>query len=75
MIGREEKSHAGEVSKTDFEELFEAELKELQEGDIIKGRVVQVTQDAVMIDIGYKSEGQCLLRNFLTTRATQPQGR
>ncbi len=65
MIGREEKSHAGEVSKTDFEELFEAELKELQEGDIIKGRVVQVTQDAVMIDIGYKSEGQVPLKEFL----------
>ncbi|MBI5587161.1 MAG: 30S ribosomal protein S1 [Deltaproteobacteria bacterium] len=65
MIGREEKSHAGEVSKTDFEELFEAEIKELQEGDIIKGRVVQLTQDAVMVDIGYKSEGQVPLKEFL----------
>ncbi len=65
MIGREEKSHAGEMSKTDFEELFEAELKELQEGDIIKGKVVQVTQDSVMIDIGYKSEGQVPLKEFL----------
>ncbi|MBI5643943.1 MAG: 30S ribosomal protein S1 [Deltaproteobacteria bacterium] len=65
MIGREEKSHAGDVAKTDFEELFESEIKELQDGDIIKGKIVQITQDAVMVDIGYKSEGQVPLREFL----------
>ncbi|WKZ31604.1 MAG: 30S ribosomal protein S1 [Thermodesulfobacteriota bacterium] len=65
MIGREEKSRAGDTSRSDFEELFESRLKELQEGDIAKGRVVQITQDSVMIDIGYKSEGQVPLREFL----------
>ncbi len=65
MIGREEKSHAGDAPKTDFEELFEAKIKELQEGDIIKGKIVQITQDSVMVDIGYKSEGQVPLREFL----------
>lgn len=65
MIGREEKSRAGDTSKSDFEELFESRIKELQEGDITKGRVVQITQDSVMIDIGYKSEGQVPLREFL----------
>ncbi|MBZ0219048.1 MAG: 30S ribosomal protein S1 [Candidatus Methylomirabilis sp.] len=65
MIGREEKSRAGDTSRSDFEELFESRLKELQEGDITKGRVVQITQDSVMIDIGYKSEGQVPLREFL----------
>lgn len=65
MIGREEKSHTGDVSKSDFEELFEAEIQELQEGDIIKGTVVQITPDSVMVDIGYKSEGHVPLREFL----------
>src|SRR5574337_314636 len=65
MIGREEKSHASDAPKTDFEELFEARIKELQEGDIIKGKVVQLTQDSVMVDIGYKSEGQVPLKEFL----------
>ncbi|MBI5491305.1 MAG: 30S ribosomal protein S1 [Deltaproteobacteria bacterium] len=65
MIGREEKSHANDAPKTDFEELFEARIKELQEGDIIKGKVVQLTQDSVMVDIGYKSEGQVPLKEFL----------
>lgn len=65
MTGREEKSRAGDTSRSDFEELFESRLKELQEGDIAKGRVVQITQDSVMIDIGYKSEGHVPLREFL----------
>ncbi|MBI1911507.1 MAG: 30S ribosomal protein S1 [Deltaproteobacteria bacterium] len=65
MIGRGEKSHAGDGPKSDFEELFESELKEIQEGDIIKGIVVEITQDSVMVDIGYKSEGQVPLKEFL----------
>lgn len=65
MTGRADKSHAGDVSNSDFAELFESRLKELQEGDIIKGKIVQITQDSVMIDIGYKSEGQVPLREFL----------
>ena len=65
MIGREDKPHAGDVSNSDFAELFEGRLKELQEGDIIKGKIVQITQDSVMIDIGYKSEGQVPLKEFL----------
>ena len=65
MIGRDEKPHANDGSNSDFAELFEGRLKELQEGDIIKGKIVQITQDSVMIDIGYKSEGQVPLREFL----------
>ena len=65
MIGREGKSHAGDVSGNNFEELFEAKIKEFQDGDIIKGKVVQITQDSVMVDIGYKSEGQVPLKEFL----------
>lgn len=65
MIGREGKSHAGDVSGNNFEELFEAKIKEFQDGDIIKGKIVQITQDSVMVDIGYKSEGQVPLKEFL----------
>src|SRR4030065_1483904 len=64
MIGSEGKSQVADVSKTDFEKLFEAEIKELQEGDIIKGTVVEVTKDSVMIDIGYKSEGHVSIKEF-----------
>ncbi len=64
MIGREEESQVNDVSKSDFEKLFESKMKELQEGDIVKGTVVEVTQDSVMIDIGYKSEGLVSIREF-----------
>ncbi|MBI5902973.1 MAG: S1 RNA-binding domain-containing protein, partial [Deltaproteobacteria bacterium] len=63
MIGKEEKPQAGDAST--FEELFESRQQERQEGDVIKGKVVQITQDSVMVDIGYKSEGQVPLREFL----------
>ncbi len=63
MIGKEEKPQAGEAST--FEELFESRQQERQEGDVIKGKVVQITQDSVMVDIGYKSEGQAPLKEFL----------
>ncbi|MDP2688621.1 MAG: 30S ribosomal protein S1 [Deltaproteobacteria bacterium] len=64
MIGREEKSQANDVFKSDFEKLFESKIKELKDGDIIKGTVVEVTQDSVMIDIGYKSEGHVSIKEF-----------
>lgn len=64
MIGSDEKTHAGDAGN-DFEALFEGKIKELQEGEIIKGKIVQITKDTVLIDIGYKSEGHIPLKEFL----------
>ncbi|OGQ55522.1 MAG: 30S ribosomal protein S1, partial [Deltaproteobacteria bacterium RIFCSPLOWO2_02_FULL_53_8] len=64
MIGSDEKTHAGDAGG-DFEALFEGKIKELQEGEIIKGKIVQITKDTVLIDIGYKSEGHIPLKEFL----------
>lgn len=52
-----------------FAALFEESLKkeEVQEGDIVTGTVIQVTKDYAVIDIGYKSEGQIPLSQFLRT--------
>ncbi len=51
--------------EADFKELFEAESKKPEEGDILTGRVVAITQDAVLVDIGYKSEGHVPIREFM----------
>ncbi len=43
-----------------FAALFEASVEradKLNEGDIVSGRVIKVTKDAIIVDIGYKSEG------------------
>lgn len=51
--------------EANFKELFEAELKKPQEGDVLTGRVMAITQDVVMVDIGYKSEGHVPIREFM----------
>jgi small subunit ribosomal protein S1 len=45
------------VEEESFEALFEASLQAIQEGTVIKGTVLRVDADHVLVDIGYKSEG------------------
>ncbi len=48
-----------------FAELFETtSLNQHNEGDVVKGRVVAIDGDWVMVDIGYKSEGVIPLDEF-----------
>ncbi len=49
----------------DFQTLFEESLRSVKPGGIVKGRVVGITPTHVMIDVGYKSEGQVPLQEFL----------
>ena len=37
--------------------LYEGTIKSVREGDIIKGRICEIREKEVLIDIGYKSEG------------------
>jgi len=41
-----------ELSKAYFES-----IKEISEGEIIKGKVITVNPTEVVVDVGYKSEG------------------
>jgi small subunit ribosomal protein S1 len=43
--------------KENFEELFQESLRQPQVGEIVKGVVVQIDPDYVLVNIGYKSEG------------------
>lgn len=45
-------------------ELYEESLRRVQEGEVVKGRIVSITKDFVMVDIGYKSEGQIPIHEF-----------
>ncbi len=49
----------------DFMELYEQSLKSIQEGEIVKGEIVQVGKEYVLVDIGYKSEGQVRINEFI----------
>jgi len=56
-----EKEQTGEDS---FADLFEESLKGLKEGEVVKGTIVDLNQDYVVVDIGYKSEGTIEVSEF-----------
>lgn len=41
-----------------FQELYAESLHEIREGEVIRGRVIQIGPEFVTVDIGFKSEGQ-----------------
>ncbi len=49
----------------DFKSLYERSLKTIEEGQIIKGIVVEITSDYVTVDVGYKCEGQIPINEFI----------
>ncbi|MBI2962585.1 MAG: 30S ribosomal protein S1 [Deltaproteobacteria bacterium] len=49
----------------DFGALFETSLRTIKPGEVVRGHVVQVTRDYVTVDVGYKSEGQIPIHEFV----------
>ncbi len=49
----------------DFAELVESSFHRVQEGEVVTGKVVQLTPEFVMIDVGSKSEGQIPIEQFM----------
>jgi small subunit ribosomal protein S1 len=39
-------------------------LKDLEEGEVVKGVIVSINNDEVLVDVGYKSEGSISTREF-----------
>ena len=52
------------TSREELEQLYEESLKHIQEGEIVRGRVVHIGRDSVLVDVGYKSEGMIDLDEF-----------
>ena len=50
--------------KMDLNELVEESLRSIQEGEIVEGVIIQITKEFVMVDVGYKSEGQIPIAEF-----------
>ncbi|HEU4683362.1 MAG TPA: 30S ribosomal protein S1 [Nitrospira sp.] len=51
------KSSEQQMDRAALAALYEETFKNLEEGTITEGRVVALTKDKVVVDIGYKSEG------------------
>lgn len=45
--------------------LYESSVKNLQEGEILKGKVLNITEDSVIVDVGLKSEGKVPLAEVI----------
>ena len=46
-------------------ELYEESFKRFAEGEVVTGRIISIDKDLVLIDIGYKSEGQVRIQEFM----------
>lgn len=50
--------------KINLEELYNQSIRVINEGQIIKGRIVALTQKDALIDVGFKSEGMVNILEF-----------
>ncbi|MBN2429491.1 MAG: 30S ribosomal protein S1 [Deltaproteobacteria bacterium] len=59
----DDENEFGEMEES-FADLFESSLKELVPGNVVKGMIVQVNDDSVVVDVGGKSEGLIPIHEF-----------
>lgn len=66
MFGQENEGENQSVSllSDELSKFYEESFRTLQEGQIVKGRIIALTAKDVLIDIGYKSEGTISLEEF-----------
>jgi small subunit ribosomal protein S1 len=64
QINNEKEALVEETKSESFQDLFDQAFNQIQEGEIVKGRVVLVGKEYVMVDVGYKSEGQIPIHEF-----------
>jgi len=62
----DEETFDEELDEEELESMYAESLKHIEEGEVVKGTIIQVMDDYVLIDIGYKSEGRVSLAEFRT---------
>lgn len=58
-VGKEE-----DLSREDLERIYADSFEKIKEGEIIRGKVLRIEKDLVLVDIGYKSEGTIPIWEF-----------
>ena len=69
----EQDTGASLLSDESLEKAYDNSIKAFTEGQIVKGAVVELSRDEVMIDIGFKSEGYIPSSEFELTEDGMPQ--
>lgn len=59
-----EDTNAADEESSEFEQLYNQSLKSFQKGSLVKGRVLRVQSSAVLVDLGYKSDGIIPIEQF-----------
>src|SRR5215475_6247383 len=54
----------GDASEESMEYWFSRGVSDVEEGEVVRGRVVEVRDSEVLVDIGYKSEGTIAIEEF-----------
>ncbi|MFN3476804.1 MAG: S1 RNA-binding domain-containing protein, partial [Candidatus Methylomirabilales bacterium] len=62
----------GEIDPSELEKLYERTFRDISEGEIIKGTIVEIKGDSVLVDIGYKSEGVIPVRELSIRHDVNP---
>jgi small subunit ribosomal protein S1 len=62
-MSTEDKKTTAQQSESDLQHYMQS-IQPIEEGQMIPGRVIEVTGDYVYVDVGYKSEGKISLSEF-----------
>jgi len=54
-----------ETSMESMMDMYEESFKRFAEGEVVTGKIISVDKEHVLVDIGYKSEGQIDIREFM----------
>jgi small subunit ribosomal protein S1 len=64
------KDDADRDSMNDLMDMYEESFKRFAEGEVVNGTIISVDKDHVLVDIGYKSEGQIKIHEFVEEDGT-----
>ena len=65
QIPEENSSIEEEIDEDQLADLYDKSFLKFTEGELVKGRVLSITENTVIIDIGYKSEGIIDVKQFI----------
>jgi small subunit ribosomal protein S1 len=64
MVDTGENSAQKENTQEEMKELYETSMRSPQDGNIFKGKVININGETVIVDVGLKSEGKVSLNEF-----------
>ena len=65
IVGIDASQLPADASMEELMELYDESFKRFAEGEVVLGKIISVDKDHVLVDIGYKSEGQIRINEFM----------